>query len=63
MCAVYYAAKHEYMLEKDLEMKEGARAAAAKHAAAKGGGERTARATMRKIRTRYGCRRNTRWRL
>jgi hypothetical protein len=38
MCAAYYAAEHEYALEKDREMEKGARAAAAKRAAAEGGG-------------------------
>ena len=64
MCAVYYAAEREYALEKDREMGEGARAAAAEHAAVeREGGARTARATMRKITTRNGCRRNAGWRL
>ena len=38
MCAAYYAAEHEYTLEKDQEMEKGARAAAAERTAAKGGG-------------------------
>jgi hypothetical protein len=38
MCAAYYAAEHEYALEKDREMEKGARAAAAKRTAAEGGG-------------------------
>ncbi len=38
MCAAYYAAEHEYMLEKDQEMEKGARAATAERTAAKGGG-------------------------
>ena len=38
MCAAYYAAEHEYTLEKDQEMEKGARAAAAERAAAEGGG-------------------------
>ena len=38
MCAAYYAAKHEYALENDSEMEEGARAAAAERAATEGGG-------------------------
>ncbi len=38
MCAAYYAAKHEYALEKDREMEKGARTAAAEHTAAKGWG-------------------------
>jgi hypothetical protein len=63
MCAAYYAAEHEYALEKDREMEKGARAAAAEHAAAKGGGVQTARAAMRKITTRNGCQQNTGWRL
>ena len=40
MCAAYYPAEQEYLLEKDREMEVGARAAAAKRAAAKGGGGR-----------------------
>jgi hypothetical protein len=40
MCAVYYAAEREYALEKDREMGEGARAAAAERTAAEGGGGR-----------------------
>ncbi len=64
MCAAYYAAEREFALEKDQEMEEGARAAAAERAAAKGGGgARTARATMRKIRTCNGCQQNAGWRL
>ena len=38
MCAGYYSAEHEYALEKDREIEEGARAAVAERAAAKGGG-------------------------
>ena len=64
MCTAYYTVKREYALEKDRAMGEGARAAAAEHAAVeREGGARTARATMRKITTRNGCRQNARWRL
>ncbi len=38
MCTAYYVAGGEYMLEKDREMEEGARAAVAERASAKGGG-------------------------
>ncbi len=38
MCAAYYPAEHEYALEKDREIEEGARAAVAERAAAEGGG-------------------------
>ena len=38
MCAAFYAAEREYLLEKDREMEEGARIAAAERAAAEGGG-------------------------
>ena len=40
MCAAYYAAEHEYALEKDQEMEKGARAATAEHVAAEGEGGR-----------------------
>ena len=63
MCAAYYEAKHEYALEKDREMEKGARAAAAKRALPREGGTQTARATMRKIMTHNGCRKNAVWRL
>ena len=63
MCAAYYAAEHEYAMEKDREMEKGARAAAAKRAAAEGGGAQMARAAMRKITTHNGCRQNAGWRL
>ena len=63
MCAAYYAAEHEYALEKDPEMEKRARAAAAERAAAEGGGAQTTRAAMRKITTRNGCRQNAGWRL
>ncbi len=38
MCTTYYATEHEYALEKDWAMEQGARAAAATRATAKGGG-------------------------
>ena len=38
MCAAYYPAEQEYLLEKDREMEVGARAAAAKRATAEGEG-------------------------
>ena len=38
MCIAYYAAEHEYALEKDWEMEMGARAAAAERTTAEGGG-------------------------
>ena len=38
MCAAYYGAERECPLEKDREMEEGARAAAAERAAAEGRG-------------------------
>ena len=63
LCAAYYAAEHEYAMEKDREMEKGARAAAAKRAAAEGGGAQMARAAMRKITTHNGCRKNAGWRL
>ena len=63
MCAAYYAAEHEYTLEKDQEMEKGARAAAAERTAAKGGGAQTARAAMRKITSHNGCQQNAGWRL
>ena len=63
MCMAYYIAEREYALEKDREMEEGARATAAERAAAEGGGAWSARAMMRKITTRNGCRQNAGWRL
>ena len=38
MCIAYYAAEHEYALEKDQEMEKGARPAGAERATAEGGG-------------------------
>ena len=38
MCVAYYAVESEYALEKDREMEEGARAAAAEPATAERGG-------------------------
>jgi hypothetical protein len=63
MGAAFYAAKHEYTLEKDREMEEGARTTVAKHAPLREEGTWTARERTRTIKTHDGCQKNAGWRL
>ena len=63
MCAAYYAAEHEYTLEKDQEMEKGLGPPRPSALLPKEGGAQTAMAAMRKITSHNGCQQNAGWRL